>query len=299
MRERGECPVPNALFVTGDIAFSGKEEQYAEAKTWLMKIAKSVGLDPTHVFVVPGNHDVDRSADKDKSTNRIVTSVRSGGETLDDVLHDAPSRALLAKRMAEYTHFAADFGPNDAPSDRLYWAHPWIVESGIKVRLIGLNTALLASGNEDKSKLALGEAQLQLLTSSKEELTFLLTHHPLHWLADRSTAEPQTKQHVDIHLSGHVHEPESMSQWGGGGTGILHVVAGAAHGDAQPAGVPAAHGYNWGAVVQTPDHKVVVRVWPWRWVSTQDFRLDVQNVPKGKTFAEHELLRLRLPAKRT
>jgi predicted MPP superfamily phosphohydrolase len=299
VRERDECPMPGAVFVTGDIAFSGKTEQYTQAATWLKKVAAIVGLDAAQVFVVPGNHDVDRTADKDILTSLTVGAVRGGLKTLDDILHDDGSRALLARRMAAYCAFAADFGPAGEAGDRLFWTHTRVAESGTKVRLLGLDTALLAAGDDDKGKLALGEVQIQLLRSAKDELTIVLTHHPLHWLSDHAVAAAQMAQHADVHVSGHVHEAESMSQWGGGGTGILRVVAGAAHNERQPGGASQGHGYNWAAVVRTADQKVVLRVWPWKWVQAQDFRLDVVNVPRGKTFAEHALPRLRLPARRT
>ena len=295
-RERGECPAPDAIFVTGDLAFSGQPDQYALAKKWLSQVAATVGLDMTRVLAVPGNHDVDRAADKDIVTGVMVGAIRGGLRTLDDVLHDVSARAILAKRMAAYSAFARDLGPAVAPApggEPLFWEHSDVVR-GTKVRVVGLNTALLAAGADDKGLLALGESQLQLVRSARDELTIMLSHHPFSWLSDGVVAAAQVAQSADIHLSGHVHEAESMSQWGGGGTGILHVVAGAAHDEKPQSGPPGGHGYNWASVVRTADGRVVLRVWPWRWTHSQDFRLDVVNVPKGKAFAEHPLSRLRL-----
>ena len=292
--ERGECPPPDAIFVTGDLAFSGQQGEYLLARDWLARVAGAVGLDLGRVFSVPGNHDVDRAADKEMLTDMLVGAVRAGIRTLDDVLHDARARPFLAGRMVAYSAFARALGPavDSAPGEeRLFWDHSEVVR-GTKVRVVGLNTALLATGNGDKGKLALGESQLQLLRSSKGELTIVLSHHPFQWLSDGAVVAAQAGQSADVHLSGHVHEAEAMIQWGGGGTGIVRVQAGTAHFEKQGGGEPEGLGYNWASVVRTADGRVVLRVWPWRWTPAHDFRIDIAHVPKGKMFAEQVLLRL-------
>lgn len=53
---------PNLIFVTGDIAYSGKKSEYRLAATFFDQLLGVTGLDKKHLFVVPGNHDVDREA---------------------------------------------------------------------------------------------------------------------------------------------------------------------------------------------------------------------------------------------
>src|SRR5271165_2007872 len=56
-RENGGPPsAPDAIFVTGDIAFSGggkSPDEYADAEKWLREVAADVGLSAKDVFVVP------------------------------------------------------------------------------------------------------------------------------------------------------------------------------------------------------------------------------------------------------
>src|SRR6266849_1370695 len=52
---------PNIIIITGDIAFSGKSEEYQRARSFIEDIAKICELSPEHVFIIPGNHDVDRT----------------------------------------------------------------------------------------------------------------------------------------------------------------------------------------------------------------------------------------------
>ncbi len=56
-------PQPEAIMVTGDLAFSGatrNRQEYDEAATWLRKVASHHSIGDDQIFVVPGNHDVQR-----------------------------------------------------------------------------------------------------------------------------------------------------------------------------------------------------------------------------------------------
>jgi 3',5'-cyclic AMP phosphodiesterase CpdA len=51
------------IVVGGDIAFSGKPEEYDLANKWLVRFAARLGVDPgERIWVVPGNHDIDRKS---------------------------------------------------------------------------------------------------------------------------------------------------------------------------------------------------------------------------------------------
>src|SRR5262245_21507188 len=63
-------PKPDAIFITGDIGFSGNSRirpeetasrEYECAAQWLIDVGKAAGLGSDRIFVVPGNHDVNRS----------------------------------------------------------------------------------------------------------------------------------------------------------------------------------------------------------------------------------------------
>jgi 3',5'-cyclic AMP phosphodiesterase CpdA len=52
----------HAILVSGDIAFSGHEDEYKIAHGWLQRLCAKVGCPLENVWVIPGNHDVDRKA---------------------------------------------------------------------------------------------------------------------------------------------------------------------------------------------------------------------------------------------
>ena len=51
---------PDLLFATGDIGYSGKTEEYRAATVFFDDLREAAGVEKHRLFVVPGNHDVDR-----------------------------------------------------------------------------------------------------------------------------------------------------------------------------------------------------------------------------------------------
>jgi DNA repair exonuclease SbcCD nuclease subunit len=51
---------PDLIFATGDVAHSGQDSEYEAATEFFDALLKSAGVERRHLFVVPGNHDVDR-----------------------------------------------------------------------------------------------------------------------------------------------------------------------------------------------------------------------------------------------
>lgn len=304
-RRHPSTPAPGALLVTGDIASTGSPEQYAEARAWLDKLASGLAIPADRVFLVPGNHDVDRNRERaSRNAARLLRGLRDGDDRLDDVLADPGDRALLTSRLAAYLSFAAGYPAIQTP-DPLFWSHTFVTPAGLPVRLVGLSTPLLAAGDIDRGKLRLGNAALAATLTDvdrRRELVLVLTHHPLRggWLADQRDADGWLQSRAHLHLFGHVHDADSEDARAGAGAGLLRVAAGASHDDMVPPGVPAGHGYSIGAIVATGSGDLRLRIWPRRWSDpTKDFRLDVNNVHDGKHYAEHPLPDLRLPANAT
>lgn len=229
-----------------------------------------------------------RSADESRTLRRLRDTLREGSETLDEALAYAEDRTRLAQRQARYLAFAAGFAPaclsaGDAvaPEDRLWWWHREQVSTGLKIRIIGLNTALLAT-NSDRGKLALGKAPLaQALTAPRpdpDELVIVLSHHPFRggWLRDEKETDDWVRNHAHLHLFGHMHEAESEEARSGAGGAFVRVAAGAAHSDMS---APAAHSYNIAAVVDGPGGHRIEPLHVRRVVALRDasVRLGLQN----------------------
>lgn len=288
----GSYPIPQALLVTGDIAFSGagrSPDEYTQAETWLRRILATHGLEPSAVFLVPGNHDVNRGVEKgDRDVQRLLDAIVSGKSIDDEALSHPSDQAKLQRRQQAYLDFAAKFAPERA---HLWWKHRQSIEGGT-LNLIGLNTALVAAGDADQGRLQLGRAQLAEVMGSlpgPNDVVLVLTHHPVTdgWLRDQKEVATHLRTRAHIHLSGHVHDAGTLHlQTGGASTPHLSIHAGAAHGEASEA---PEYCYS-GAALLRDERGLVVRVWPRKWsVKNRAFRLDPDGVLDGQVFVDHVL----------
>lgn len=293
-------PQPHFIFITGDIAFSGGfrkpatgESEYELAQRWVQQLQKSLAVRSECVFIVPGNHDVDRKVDSD--VRRLLRGARAGEENLDEIIQDSRDCERLRERLARYLSFAQNF---DTPLTEqfhggLWWRRSVELEHGITLRVCGLNTALLSLDDSDQGKLRIGQRQLVELfvpTPDNREILVVLGHHPAtgRWLADEKELRGALDPSAAIHLFGHLHEADSEQARHGWGTGCLRIAAGAAH--AEAGSQPIGHGYNFGSLVILESGHLAVRIWPRRWsTKTQRFVSDVDNTIDTRGYSEHRL----------
>ncbi len=305
-------PRPDVILVTGDIAFSGAcvaKDEYERAAQWLGEIAKAAGVPLEAVYAVPGNHDVQRPVDRSLQAKLTLKGLRSGEVTVDDALVDDDTRAHLAKRQSNYLAFVEQLAhacraKGESKEPRLYWTHTLAADGGLKVRLVGLNTALLAADENafgpDLHALRLGKRQLADALAEPvgaHEVVLVLSHHPFGdgWLRDEADADTWTRNHAHIHLSGHVHSAATSDTRSGAGGAFVRIVAGATHGEREPEGVLPRHGYSFGALLAIGG-KLHVRVWPRTWSQRNaGFRRDTDVADEQTGFATHELPRVALP----
>lgn len=110
-----EIPTPDSVFITGDIAFSGGEKnrnEYQFAKKWLQDIANSANISKDNLFIVPGNHDVQRSRfSDDEDISLLIENLRDGRRDLEWALSRKNQLKRVASRFENYLLFASDFAP--------------------------------------------------------------------------------------------------------------------------------------------------------------------------------------------
>lgn len=215
-------PAISAILVTGDLAFSGgarSHDEYQRVGSWLGEIAELLSLGSDKIFVIPGNHDVQRNVEEeDEDVARLLMSLRSDEKRIDNALSDGTERVLLTKRVQNYLDFAKEFAPTnaDAASEayKLFWTHRIEASEVLKVRLAGFNTALLCAKEVDEygdlGKLQLGQEQIaraftQTPIVRDQEVVIALSHHPLNWLRDKDRASLAIRRYAHVHLCGHVH----------------------------------------------------------------------------------------------
>jgi signal transduction histidine kinase/CheY-like chemotaxis protein len=208
---------PDLIFVTGDIAYGEIpgypiDEQFQEAGTLLEEIRESFSpsIPIDNVFIVPGNHDVNRNSvtpdqtdwlDRQTDLNRIFDLVRS---------HNIQWRRYM-ERLEEYCNFLNNLGYTHLLGNPHYLMFNSVrTISGIKVGIAGFNSAWSSCRNSEKGKLWLaGKWQLETLLQKikKADVSIALMHHPFNWLVDKEDPEfgRLLENHFNFFLHGHEH----------------------------------------------------------------------------------------------
>lgn len=236
---------PDLILLTGDVAFSGQAAQYVQAREWLRRLVEAVGGQP-RVFVVPGNHDIDRGRARGFASAAVHRELRAAPKKLDELLGNPDDLRTIWPKVAGYADFAKEVGESGLTPERPFYAHEVPCALGGKLVVVGLNTALLSVDGEDgPTNLALGRGQLlkAIEQQPKDALLLVLQHHPASWLVDGKDLSAQLQQRAHIQFSGHVHEQRSDAHAPLLGGSRLHFAAGAGHKDHSEDGQ---HAYTWG-----------------------------------------------------
>lgn len=249
------------VLVTGDIAFSGQRTEYERAASWLLEFCRAIGCPDESVWVVPGNHDVDRKVANSKVTKTLHESVRAKqGPALDkelrEILTDVNSANALLAPLAEYNIFAARFQCSIS-AEKPYWERDLSLSCGTIVRLRGLCSVLVSNQHDAKNNIVLGQAQVNVhRVDGVEYLT--LCHHPPDWLLDQDTVVSHLESKVRMQLFGHKHAQRVQEI-----NKALRVTAGAMHPERDESGWEPM--YNVIEITRLDDQRLGVRLFQRRW----------------------------------
>ena len=96
------------ILVTGDVAYSGKRDEYDRARAFFDRLASETGVDRARIFVVPGNHDIDRR----QALPPAMRPDLGERKAFEEVWGSAPGRrGLFASKLAAYREFAEKLNP--------------------------------------------------------------------------------------------------------------------------------------------------------------------------------------------
>ncbi|HLC16557.1 MAG TPA: metallophosphoesterase, partial [Thermodesulfovibrionia bacterium] len=145
---------PEIVVVTGDVAFSGKEAEYQKAKEFFDELLARMNLSQDRLFIVPGNHDVDR-----KRYRKSDVPNYENMPALNEELENEDYRADLLKGMNDYFTFIETSYPHlKSIEERLIpFVHAFDAGCGKRIWLVGLNSAWMCRKSPDERKIAIGE----------------------------------------------------------------------------------------------------------------------------------------------
>lgn len=194
------------IVVSGDIAFSGKEEEYTIANDLVKNLIASlkdnlVNIEQIHSVFVPGNHDCYLG-------ENVVR------DTLVDAINQDPQKAdsediakLCTEVQSKYFAFMENFNADKLKlTNNLYYQYLFLV--GEKQILFSCyNTAWMSQRHEKQGNLFFSTKKLKEIDTNFD-LVFSVFHHPYKWLqADNARAfQKYVEKTSDIILTGHEHD---------------------------------------------------------------------------------------------
>jgi len=213
-------PVPDLIFCTGDIAF-GKlqmqslQDQYEDARKFLHELRTVVRphsepLAKDRLFLVPGNHDVDRS-EINRDAQKYLTSLTSSpDENIDEInariAHGSSEYLNSLDRLKCFSEFLNDVCEHVTLANGHLHYQSTLAINGISLQVVGLNSAWDCSGGESERRLWLG-AQAQLAMVDRDHtLKIGLVHHPLGWFTRAEEAFVRSRMGFDLHMLLHGHD---------------------------------------------------------------------------------------------
>jgi predicted MPP superfamily phosphohydrolase len=209
---------PNFVFFTGDLAFgaAGIEmtEQYKLVRDFLEAVRKA--FDPEipirDLYLVPGNHDIDREEILPEQTEWLRHEHRKLDEIIAVMKDGKKQWRAWMERLENYKNFLVSYGLTHLTPDdpHLVWGDARQIV-GVRVGIAGLNSAWSCANNEDKAKLWFGvDWQISQVKQSMGEVdfAFALVHHPGNWFTahEDPKAMRRLRQEFPIVLHGHEHQ---------------------------------------------------------------------------------------------
>lgn len=235
-----ECS-PDAVLISGDIAFAGDSAEYTYALAWLEELCHRCGTTTASVFTVPGNHDVNRSIAARPAIQALHRDIKAASDltlepTLRGLLCDAEGGRMLYEPLAQYNAFAGQFFCDLLPPERTIAKRDLILNDGSILRLSGANSAFVSSSADRPGDLFVDPACFQLQRERGVE-HLVLCHHPCSWLRQGDQFSDTLNDISRIQLFGHEHTNRISL-----GRDTIRVSASAAHPDrTEPGWEP---GYN-------------------------------------------------------
>jgi predicted MPP superfamily phosphohydrolase len=206
----------DVILVSGDIAYCADPSEYRAALAWLNELAKDCRCPRECIYVVPGNHDVDRGiiAQKRSIQNaqeqiRVIAPAKRQGEVQAQFRDPAVGKALL-EPLSAYNDFAKEFNCQVYASERMFWRQELPLGGGVTLRLYGLTSTLLSGAvtnpnqNDVKGSLYLSPWQTAI-DPADNVVNLVMAHHPPDWLMDHEAVDDAINGGAALHLFGHKH----------------------------------------------------------------------------------------------
>ncbi|HYE11409.1 MAG TPA: metallophosphoesterase, partial [Patescibacteria group bacterium] len=197
------------IVISGDIAFSGKTEEYENAFDLIDYVQQKLNIYLScdlRVLMMPGNHDCDFEGAHSLRERLLTTfdaSLNVDPEILDSV-------TCIQKNFFEFSEFFTKY-------DSSSLCNLYEVTCGTKKLLFQvINTAWMSQMREQPGKLIVPRNAFRSFNADNYDCVFTAMHHPYNWLHPDNCADflHCIRQTTDVLLIGHEHRKDSFTSIG-------------------------------------------------------------------------------------
>lgn len=194
------------FIISGDIAFSGKENEYKKAKSFLSVLKTLIhGEMPNlkiHYVIVPGNHDCNYVHNTQLRINALKNI------TYQTLGEDSSVTDLCLTTQDDFWSFYSNFNP--IPLDKLYFI---IKHEFANINLIFhcVNTSWMSQQNEEVGSIFFPVKKYSNILKEEQSINFCVWHHPYNWFTpntvenNKAEFEKFTENISSTHFFGHEH----------------------------------------------------------------------------------------------
>lgn len=193
------------IVVSGDIAFSGKKEQYDIAEKIFNEISEYLLSEKNakvEFVFVPGNHDCD-FAQESSVRKALLANIKS--QTLDMDIYNQINSIQTSYQ---------DFSRNYITKSNEAISYKEILLPNGRILFVMINTAWMSELNEKPGSIFIPQFCLNDTVDEGYKIVFYTYHHPENWLdPDKRTAFiNNVRKNADIVLVGHEHSKDLYSK---------------------------------------------------------------------------------------
>lgn len=232
---RDSCGQINAIFICGDIASTGHEREYLNAKEFLSQICQIIDCPEHEVYTVPGNHDKDFGCANPHLRHLLHLGLTHGApashKRFEELLtEDFNTIKLLYTPFENYHNFAFSYDSADPLMSRCILEdnphyHPQTDQTFLEKKiasinefdlyLYGINTAIASDwydiddceGRKDGHYLFI--PNYGFCVERENRINIALMHHPLDLVKGGSQISEVFDKKFHIQIFGHLHKPSS------------------------------------------------------------------------------------------
>ncbi len=206
----------DAILISGDIAYHGQQHEYEFAAKWLEdELCPAAGCKFQNIFVIPGNHDVDRRAagepiHEDARKALRATDVGGSNAAIRRYVDSEASSEMLFKPIENYNRFAAKFlceigFYQEATGQNPYAKRDFALNDKSILRVWGFNSVLVCDSNDDVNKMFVDPSAAEIIKREDGVTHLVMCHHPFSWLRNKAEFQNRIDAVAKLHLFGHEH----------------------------------------------------------------------------------------------